>query len=238
MGHSDDLSASFADRLAELTRLLAEEDSPLALGLWERGTAVRIGRVTQAIKGGSKQVRRIEDGYQYVGGFPAHMWKLATADSQYKTLSHSINTFPSRWNVLRECIDSRMHYVSIGPGTGEKDGFVLKHLATLASAPIAYIPVDISADLLRMSLDISMQGVDEASIDVLPIELDIASDLGLEGLKKVIDLMTDGPVLMSLLGNTLANFAKDEDMLERIATLLSGAADMLLMELATTRAAT
>lgn len=229
---------SFADRLAELTRLLAEEDSPLALGLWERGAAVRIGKVTQAIKGVSKQVRRIEDGYQYVGGFPAHMWKMATADTQYKTLSHGINTFPNRWNVLRKEIKSRMHYVSIGPGTGEKDGFVLKHLASLATAPIVYIPVDISADLLRMSLDVSMQGIDEKVIDVLPIELDIASELGLKGLKKVINLMTDGPVLLSLLGNTLANFRKDEDMLDRIAMLLAGSDDMLLMELATANDAT
>lgn len=231
-------SPSFADRLAELTRLLAEEDSPLALGLWERGTAVRIGQVTQAIKGGSKKIRRIEDGYQYVGGFPAHMWKLATADSQYKTLSHSINTFSSRWSVLKKRIDSRMHYVSIGPGTGEKDGQVLKHLASLATEPIVYIPVDISADLLRMSLDVSVQGIDEEIIDVLPIELDIASDLGLEGLKKVINLMTDGPVLLSVLGNTLANFRKDAAMLDRIATLLSGQEDILLMELATAQEAT
>jgi len=163
----------------------------LALGLWERGTAVRIGQVTQAIKGGKKKLRRIEDGYQYVGGFPAHMWKLATADAQYKTLSHGIHTFPSRWNTLRSEIGSRMNYVSIGPGTGEKDGFVLKHLEGLASSPIVYIPVDISSDLLRMSLDVSMQGIDDTIIDVLPVELDIASDLGLEGLKKVIDLMTE-----------------------------------------------
>ena len=233
MSHSGKSSPTFSDRLSRLTKLLAEEDSPLALGLWERSSS-RIGQVTRGIKGGSKKVRRIEDGYQYVGGFPAHMWKLATADTQYKTLSHSINTFPKRWDVLKRQIDSPMHYVSIGPGTGEKDGFVLKHLASVASAPIVYIPVDISADLLRMSLEISMQGIEEDAIDVLPIELDIASDRGLEGLKKVIQLMTEGPVLLSLLGNTLANFQKDAEMLESIATLLSGSDDMLLMELATT----
>ena len=166
------------------------------------------------------------------------MWKLATADNQYKTLSHSIASFPSRWNLLKKSIDSRMHYVSIGPGTGEKDGFVLKHLATLSSSPIVYIPVDISADLLRMSLDISMQGIDEDAIDVLPIELDISSDRGLVGLKKVIELMTDGPVLLGLLGNTLANFQQDAEMLERIATLLSGPDDILMMELATAKKAT
>ncbi|HET7454152.1 MAG TPA: L-histidine N(alpha)-methyltransferase [Solirubrobacterales bacterium] len=237
MGDPGKHSPSFADRLSKLTRLLAEEDSPLALGLWERGASVRIGQVTQAIKGGSKKVRRIEDGYQYVGGFPAHMWKLATADTQYKTLSHSISTFPKRWNTLRKEIEARMHYVSIGPGTGEKDGTVLKHLASVASEPIVYIPVDISADLLRMSLEVSMQGIDEEKIDVLPIELDIASDRGLEGLRKVIGLMTDGPVLLSLLGNTLANFQEDAKMLANIAALLSGSDDMLLMEVATTKEA-
>lgn len=47
----DNNEDSFADRLATLTRQLAAQDSPLALGLWERGTAVRIGQVTRAIKG-------------------------------------------------------------------------------------------------------------------------------------------------------------------------------------------
>ena len=230
--------SSFADRLAELTRHLAEEDSPLALGLWERGTALRIGKITQAIKGVRKQGRRIEDGYQYVGGFPAHMWKMATADPQYKTLSHGIDTFSSRWNVLKAKVQSRMHYVSIGPGTGEKDAAVLKHLASLARTPIVYIPVDISADLLRMSLDTTMRDIDEESVDVLPIELDIVGELGLGGVKKVIELMTDGPVLLSLLGNTLGNFKEDDKMLGRIAGLVGGPDDMLLMEVATAGDAT
>lgn len=229
---------SFADRLSALTRQLAAQDSPLALGLWERGTGVRIGEVTRAIKGASRQVRRIEDGYQYVGGFPAHMWKLATADTQYKTLSYGIQTFPNRWNVLKESIGSRVHYVSIGPGTGEKDAIILKHLESLGSSPIVYIPVDISADLLRMSLEVSVQGIKDGDVDVLPVELDIASERGLQGLKEVIGLMTDGPVLISLLGNTLANFRDDQNMLARIATLLSSPDDMLLMELATAQEAT
>lgn len=230
-------SSSFADRLAELTRHLAEEDSPLALGLWERGTPLRIGKITQAIKGVRKKGRRIEDGYQYVGGFPAHMWKMATADPQYKTLSHGIDTFPVRWNVLKKQVDSGMHYVSIGPGTGEKDAQVLRHLASVAAGPIVYIPVDISADLLRLSLDTSMQGIDESAVDVLPIELDIAGELGLGGLKKVIELMTDGPVLLSLLGNTLGNFKEDDGMLARIADLVGRKDDILLMEVATAREA-
>ncbi len=226
---------SFADRLSKLTRLLAAQDSPLALGLWERGGTIRIGKVTKAIKDVS---RRIEDGYQYVGGFPAHMWRLATADPSYKTLQYGIVSFPRRWNELKHEISSPMHYVSIGPGTGEKDAAILKHLQTLADSPIVYIPVDISADLLRMSLDVSLQEIDEGHVDVLPIELDVASERGLQGLKQVIEQMTHGPVLISLLGNTLANFREDEAMLKDITELLSGPDDLLLMELATTREAT
>lgn len=235
-------ASSFPDRLAELTRQLAARDSPLALGLWERGATVRIGRVAKAIKGGRavKEVsRRIEDGYQYVGGFPAHMWRQAAHDASYKTLHYGIVTFPQRWELIEPQIHSRMHYVSIGPGTGEKDQAILHHLERFANTPIVYIPVDISADLLRMSLETSVQQIDEKKIDVLPVELDITSGQGLDGLKEVIARMTDGgPVLISLLGNTLANFRDDKQMLHRISSLLSTPEDMLLMELATSQEAT
>jgi uncharacterized SAM-dependent methyltransferase len=227
--------SSFPDRLSELTRQLAARDSPLALGLWERGATVRIGRVAQAIKGVS---RRIEDGYQYVGGFPAHMWRQAALDNSYKTLHYGIVTFPARWKRLKQHLGSSMHYVSIGPGTGEKDSHILHHLESLATSPIVYIPVDISADLLRMSLEVSVQNIDDEKIDVLPVELDITSTQGLDGLKEVIAAMTNGgPVLISLLGNTLANFRDDQAMLQRMATLLSSPDDMLLMELATAKEA-
>jgi L-histidine Nalpha-methyltransferase len=228
---------SFEDRLAELTRRLAAKDSPLALGLWERGTAVRIGQVTRAIKGVDTEIRRIEDGYQYVGGLPAHMWKAAATDGQYKTLSYGISTFWKRWAEIVNITTIPKHYVSIGPGTGEKDATILEYLREATEGPIVYIPVDISADILRMSLDVSLRGVDEKSIDVLPVELDITSDIGLDGLRQVIELMTDGPVLISLLGNTVANFRDDQVMLDRISTLLSSNGDQLLLEVATTERA-
>jgi L-histidine Nalpha-methyltransferase len=229
---------TFADRVAMLTRQLAAQDSPLALGLWERGTAVRIGRVTQAIKGASESIRRIEDGYQYVGGMPAHMWRAATADKSYKTLSYGISTFWQRWGSLASGIEVPCQYISIGPGTGEKDGTIIRHLQAQSDDQILYIPVDISADLLRMSLDVSLQGVDAGRINVLPVELDITSEVGLEGLHRVTEVMADGPVLLSLLGNTVGNFREDKAMLARIANLLSSREDMLLLEVATTEKAT
>jgi uncharacterized SAM-dependent methyltransferase len=183
-------------------------------------------------------MRRIEDGYQYVGGFPAHMWRAAAADEQYKTLHYGIRTFPRRWGHIRKAISRPMHYVSIGPGTGEKDAAILRHLEAFASEPIVYIPVDISADLLRMSLEVSVEDIDENLIDVLPVELDITSNRGLDGLRQVIGEMTDGPVLISLLGNTLGNFRDDSSMLGRISTLLSSAEDRFLIEVATTEGAT
>lgn len=229
---------SFADRVAMLAGQLAAQDSPLALGLWERGTAVRIGRVTQAIKGVSTPIRRIEDGYQYVGGLPAHMWRAATADTSYKTLYYGIQTFWKRWGHIVETVTPPTNYVSLGPGTGEKDGTILRHLQTLTPGQLVYIPVDISADLLRMSLDLSLQDVDEGRVDVLPVELDITSDHGLSALRQVIEIVADGPVLLSLLGNTVANFREDRQMLDRLSTLLASPDDMLLLEVATTEAAT
>jgi L-histidine N-alpha-methyltransferase len=227
------------DRIADVMEQLAEDDSPLRLGVWERGIAARSGMVMKRLKGGRKQVRRIEDGYQYVGAFPAQMWKTATGDDQYKTLSHGIKTFPKRFAKLQGCLDVPMDYVSIGPGTGEKDRVVLRHLQKLGGTdPAVYIPVDISADLLRMSLEVAMQEVQGDVVQALSAELDIANDEALEGLKKVVGSLADGRgTLVSLLGNTLANFRDDRQMLGRISSLLSSPKDMLLLEVASTREA-
>lgn len=231
--------STVADRISDLVRQLRTQESPLGFGLWDMQTADRRGDVMNAIKGIGGQPKHIKDGYQYVGGFPSHRWRAATADDHYRTLSYGIKQFPKKWQPIRKALDQPYHYVSIGPGTGEKDRIVLQHLQSMPSdETIVYIPIDISADLLRMGIETSMQDVDDDRVEVLPIELDITEDDALPGLKTVIrELTGDSGVLISLLGNTLANFNDDQYMLGQVASLLSSPRDRLFVELATTREA-
>jgi L-histidine N-alpha-methyltransferase len=228
--------SSVAKRIATTIEQVRSLDGPLGFGLWEMRTAARIGEVMGAIKGTGGKPKHIKDGYQYVGGFPAHMWRLATNDDHYKTLSYGIETFHRRWGPIRQELTMPFHYVSIGPGTGEKDQTILRHLQSLLDGQtIVYVPVDISPELLRYALDVSMREIDQQQVEVLPIELDITNEDALDGLRAVIDAIRgETPVLLSLLGNTLANFHDDVDMLRRIASLLSDPSDLFFLELATT----
>lgn len=222
--------------VTEVVRAL-RRNSMLKVGLWEANTPRHLGRVIQQLKSAKGGERRIEDGYQYVGSFPAHMWRLATADASYRTLSYGINTFSNRWSALRSSVRHPFTYVSIGPGTGEKDRMVLAHLQSLAqsfSRRIAYVPVDISADLLRMSLDVSMRDIDDKVVEILPVELDIADPEAIESLKMVLDsLPSDDGTLIAMLGNTLANFRDDKQILRQVSSLLNPASDLLMLEMAT-----
>ena len=100
-----------------------------------------------------------------------------------------------------------------------------------------YVPVDISADLLRMGLDVSMQELDDR-VEVLPVELDITDADAVADLRTVLrELIGDSGMLLSLLGNTLANFRDDHAMLKQITSLMSSPNDLLFVELATTKQA-
>jgi uncharacterized SAM-dependent methyltransferase len=227
-----------AERIAAVIGRLRPIDNLLGFGIWEIGTTDRIGEVMNGIQGVGRQPCHIMDGHQYVGGFPAYMWRIATTDELYRTLSYGIKTFSRRWNQIKKEVRSSLHYVSIGPGTGEKDRMILKHLQTLPGlTTLVYVPVDISHELLRMSLGVTLPEMDLDRLAVIPIQLDIANDESLQELKALLaDLTAGDGMLLSLLGNTLANFENDRHMLTRISSLLSDD-DLLLIELATTTAA-
>ena len=227
-------------RLARVATRIGQTDTGMAVGLWDLQKVTRMGEVMDAIKGVGGQPKHIKDGYQYVGGFPARTWRLATADDHYKTLSYGIESFHKRWRPISEKLTVPYHYVSIGPGTGEKDRAILNHLQSLASGEsFVYVPVDISPELLRISLDVTMRDLDPRQTEVLPVELDITADNALTHLSVVLDMLRgDTPILFSLLGNTLANFDDDRSMLARIASLLTVGNDRLFLEIATTDEAT
>jgi uncharacterized SAM-dependent methyltransferase len=200
----------------------------------------RIGEVMNAIKGIEGESKYIKEGYQYVGDGPAHQWKLATADDHYKTMSYGISSFHEEWRDIQSQLTSPYHYVSIGPGTGEKDQEILRHLIGMLDEgeTMAYIPVDISPQLLRMGVNNALRGNRRDKVEVLQMEVDIASERELATLKVVVEeLGSTAGVLVSILGNTLSNFHDPASILSSVGSLLSSQEDRLFLELATTRKA-
>lgn len=234
-GAPQDPRSTVADRISMIVTRLRSSNSTLGFVLSEMDLVERTGKVMDAIVGENGD-RYIKDGYQYVGSFPAHLWRQATNDDLYPTLSYGIRTFDQHWSSIRSQLTMPYHYVSIGPGTGEKDNIILRHLLSLeAIDTVVYVPVDISPQLLRMSFDKAMHDIDTDRVELLPVELDITELKALTGLKVVVEeLGRDKGVLISLLGNTLANFRENsKTMLDKIASLLSSDADRLFIELAT-----
>jgi L-histidine Nalpha-methyltransferase len=230
------------DRIVSVLSELICSDHSLGVIILELGTTNRIGEVLRSIRGAGGQKKHIKEGYQYVGAVAAQMWKAATADDNYPTLSWGITSFDERWGKIRKKLTEPRHYVSIGAGTGEKDRTILNHLSQLnrsGAEKLIYVPVDISTDLLKAAVRQSTQDIDKDRIRVMPIQLDITRQEALRELRAILNsLLGDTGALVSLLGNTLANFREDEQMLERLSTVVLSHADMLLLEVATTAGVT
>ena len=150
-------------------------------------------------------------------------------------MKDGIESFTQRWNDLQPVLGgTKFHYVSLGPGTGEKDRTVLQSLQP-TYPEMLYVPVDMSSEMLRICLQPirDLPFIKAFRRQLLPVQLDFSSDENLDELMALRDrLMGDEPILWALLGNTAANFEDDLELIERIATLLR-AQDVLMLEVAT-----
>jgi uncharacterized SAM-dependent methyltransferase len=238
--HTSQASSPAAGWIPTIADALKRAESSFGFVLTEIPGSDRVGDVMNAIKGIEDEPKYIKEGYQYVGDGPAHQWKLATADDHYKTMSYGITSFHTEWRNIKAKLDTPYHYVSIGPGTGEKDREILGHLVSKLGEgeTIVYVPVDISPQLLRMGVSSGLRINDLDRVVVLPMELDIASEVELATLKVVVEeLGRTAGVLISLLGNTLSNFHDPAAMLMSLGSLLSSEEDRLFLELAATNKA-
>jgi len=227
-------------RVATVATRLTTLDTLFGFSAWDLQATGTLGAVMDGIRGEEGKHRHIKEGYQYVGGFPAHLWKLATADENYRLLSEGIKTFWKRWEIIKSHLTEQINYVSIGPGTGEKDRAILQRLQEVAgTAKILYVPIDLSPDLLRIAVIESTRELKRDRLVVMPIQLDITRPKAIKALKELLDELSAGtPKLVSVLGNTLANFRDDAAALALITKLMTHRGDRLLIELATATEAT
>jgi uncharacterized SAM-dependent methyltransferase len=182
--------------------------------------------------------RHISCGHAYWGVGPTIAWHNACSDPSYPVGRLSMEAFPDMWRELRRSSGNGLPaaYVSLGPGTGEKDLSILSSLAETGGEP-TYIPVDMSAEMLRLQLKARGETADSLQ-RMVAIKLDFSVAANLRKLRVFLDAVVgnDTPILFSLLGNTLANFADDQRLLKSLVDcLLVHDDDRLLIEVATSR---
>lgn len=224
------LEEAYLDRRIRWTRLIVGDDY--------RDDMLRLVRdLTVHEPSDTGDGRHISCGHAYWGVGPTIAWHNACTDPSYPVGRLSVEGFADMWHALRPNGSDGLPgtYVSLGPGTGEKDLTVLESLSTGTSEVPSYIPVDMSAEMLRLQL--RAHGTTPAQQRrMIAIKLDFSVATNLRRLRVFLDRVVGEktPILFSLLGNTLANFPEDRKLLKSLAdSLLTHEEDRLLLELAT-----
>ncbi|MCD9143141.1 L-histidine N(alpha)-methyltransferase [Streptomyces albireticuli] len=177
----------------------------------------------------------ITSGFSYWGLESTVAWAHACNDLYYPVMRESIGSFSRRLRAVADRLPAGpLHYVSLGPGTGQKDQALLRYLDRQGRTGY-YIPVDVSAEMLRLGQREALEHLHVPPADVLPVQLDFSLPANLDRLSTLVRrVVGDEPVVYSLLGNTLANFDSDTPLLTLLAEKLLRPQDRFLLEVAST----
>lgn len=177
--------------------------------------------------------KRIASGFAYWGVEPTFAWARACADPLYPVMKESIESFTNGWHEIRQNLaKERYHYVSLGPGTGKKDASIIRDLVR-RNPQLCYLPIDMSAEMLRLAVRGPIRHTGLPADRILPMQLDFSNRTSLAALWTLLrSLAGDEPILFSLLGNTLANFDDDSELLAALTAELRPQ-DRLMLEAAT-----
>lgn len=179
--------------------------------------------------------KQVPSGFSYWGIISTLAWKSTCSDPLYPVMSDGTSSFNTRWKDIcnEEFTKQKYHYVSLGVGIGDKDNEILKRLYS-SNNSIRYFPVDMSSTMLRLGVRNATKDILLKGSHVLPIQIDFSVETNIIELRKLLDRVDNGnPILFSLLGNTLANFPDDIELLQTISKLMQ-TGDKLLLEVATT----
>ena len=177
--------------------------------------------------------KQFASGFSYWGIGPTLAWARACSDPLYLVMKKSIESFHERWVNLQSSFSVAYHYVSLGVGTGSKDRRILRDLSRL-NRDLYYFPVDMSPEMLRVGIKESIGSQEIPRCKLLPIQIDFSQPSNADELQRMLRrIIGDEPILFSLLGNTLANFEEDTELLTILRRLLRPQ-DRLLLEVAST----
>lgn len=225
--------------LRRLERIIEETDFAWSLCLVGEDQSRKLADLINDLKrpisatGDGKQV---VSGYSYWGIEPTIAWQHACNDPYYPVMKDGIDSFGRRWRTVQDLLGKQgYHYISLGPGTGEKDRTVLSHLQP-HNPEMFYVPVDMSAEMLRVCVQPMrvLPYIRQFRRQLLPIQLDFSVEENVEELAGLRQrLVGDERVIFSLLGNTIANFEDDVELIARLSRQLLKPQDLLLLEVAT-----
>ena len=225
--------------LRRLERIIEETDFAWSLCLVGEDQSRKLADLINDLKrpisatGDGKQV---VSGYSYWGIEPTIAWQHACNDPYYPVMKDGIDSFARRWRKVQSLLaEQKYHYISLGPGTGEKDRTVLGYLQP-HHPDMFYVPVDMSAEMLRICVQPMnvLPYIRQFRRQLLPVQLDFSVEENVEelaGLRR--RLVGDESVLFSLLGNTAANFEDDVELIARLSRQLLRPQDLLMLEVAT-----
>lgn len=224
--------------MSSLETVLEETDFAWSLGLVGEDQASKLATLTGDLRRRASTTgdgKRITSGFSYLGTEPAIAWVNACRDHLYPVMKQSIESFDRRWCNIRPLLDGRpYHYVSLGPGDGQKDAVVLHHLRR-DNAELCYVAVDMSAEMLRLGVHALTRQLKLSRSRILPVQLDFSAPDNVAELRRLLHgLFGEEAILYSLLGNTMANFENDTELLRMLAEQLLRPQDRFVLELATT----
>jgi uncharacterized SAM-dependent methyltransferase len=210
-----------------------------SLSLIGEDQAAKLATLTGDLRGQVSSTgdgKRITSGFLYLGAEPALAWANACGDHLYPVMRRSIESFDQRWCSIRAGLEKKpYHYVSLGPGNGQKDTVILHDLRR-DNANLCYVPVDMSTEMLRLGVHTQTRQLKLCRSRILSVQLDFSSQDNVAELRRLLDGLFDREaILFSLLGNTIANFENDAELLKMLTEQLLRPQDKFLLEVATTR---
>ncbi|MGM1061475.1 L-histidine N(alpha)-methyltransferase [Saccharothrix sp. Mg75] len=232
------MTASEGRLVGDLAKAIDESDFAWSLVLVGEDQRDKLAALTSDLLGKPSTTgdgKQITSGYAYWGIGPTIAWAHACADPFYLVMKQSLDSFTRRWGRVRGRIGAGFHHVSFGVGTGHKDRLVLEHLLD-HNPDMLYVPVDMSSEMLRLGTQQATHGLRLRGHRVVPVQLDFSIPGNLTEFRDLVHrVVGDEPVLYSLLGNTMANFDHDAELLASLTGLVRPQ-DLFLLEVATTDA--
>lgn len=225
--------------LGGLEAMLEKRDFAWSLGLIGEDQAGKLATLTGDLRrrvSPTGDGKRITSGFSYLGAESAIAWANASRDHLYPVMKQSIESFDRRWCSIRSSLKGKpYHYVSLGPGDGQKDAVILQYLRR-DNPQLCYVAVDMSAEMLRLGVHALTRQLKLSRSRILPVQLDFSSQDNVAELSQLLHgLFGDDPILFSLLGNTMTNFENDTELLRMLSKQLLRPQDKLVLEVATTR---
>ena len=238
MNHVPSPHSEHRPLINSLADVLDETDFAWSLGLIGEDQAAKLALLTGDLRrprSATGDGKRITSGFSYLGVEPAIAWVTACSDHLYPVMRQSIESFGRRWAQVRPALGrGRFHYVSLGPGDGKKDAVILRDLGR-DNPRLSYVAVDMSGEMLRLGVGDLIRQLELSRNHILPVQLDFSAPDNVAALRHLLDKIFDGePILFSLLGNTVANFDSDVELLTMLSRTLLGTHDRLAVEVATT----